>query len=228
MNFIPFILYNLYVKDTRQKIIRAAARLFAQKGFSGTSVRDIVSAAHVNVSAIRYYFGDKRKLYQATLTHLVQQHSAHVWGTQTALPTLDEVRTYSRTQTLNLLHRILDHLLENGLNRKALPLERIFTRVELESAPMRKMLLSYMAPFQELPYKLLARLTGLAEKSPELLVVSHSIFGQIMLSECHRFVILDQLGVKTISPALCQRIKKVVWQNTLAILNSYQKGTQKL
>lgn len=216
------------MKDTRSKIIRAAARLFAQKGFSGTSVRDIVSAVHVNVSAIRYYFGDKRKLYQATLTHLVQQHRSQVWGTKTSLPTVGEIRTYSRTQALDLLHRILDHLLENGLNRKALPLERIFTRVELESAPMRKMLLSYMAPFQELPYKLLARLTGLAEKSPELLVVSHSIFGQIMLSECHRFVILDQLGVKTISPALCQRIKKVVWQNTLAILNSYQKGTQKL
>ena len=54
------------MKDTRTKLLRTATRLFAQKGFSGTSIRDIVNAARVNVSAIHYYFGDKRKLYTET------------------------------------------------------------------------------------------------------------------------------------------------------------------
>ncbi len=215
------------MKDTRQKILRAAMRLFAKKGFSGTSVRDIVSAARVNVSAIHYYFGDKRKLYKETLHFLAEEHRRKSWGANAPLPTEKDVRNFSREQALKLLRHMLDYLLECGLSNRDLPLERIFTRVELESAPMRQMLLSYLAPYQELPYLLLVKLTGLPAKSPELLVVSHSIFGQVMLSECRRLVILKKLGVSHISTALRQQIKNVVWRHTLAILNSYQQGNKK-
>lgn len=214
------------MKDTRQKILRAATRLFAQKGFSGTSVRDIVRTAKVNVSAIRYYFGDKRKLYKETLQFLAEEHRRKSWGKNTPLPTEKDVRAYSREQALKLLRHMLDYLLECGLSNRDLPLERIFTRVELESAPMRKMLLSHLAPYQELPHLLLVKLTGLPVRSPELLVVAHSIFGQVMLSECHRLVILNKLGISHISPSLRQQIKDVVWHHTLAILNSYQKGKE--
>ncbi len=214
------------MKDTRQKILRSATRLFAQKGFSGTSVRDIVRTAKVNVSAIRYYFGDKRKLYKETLQFLAEEHRKQTCGTKSPLLTVQDLARYSHEQALALLHQILDALLESGLSNHNLPLERIFTLVELESAPMRKMLLSYMNPYRELPLQLVAKLTGLSPKSPELLVVFHSIFGQVMLSECHRVVILTQLGVSHISPSLRAQIKNVVWRHTLAILNSYQKGKE--
>lgn len=227
MNFTPLFLYNLIMKDTRQKILHAATRLFAQKGFSGASVRDIVNLARVNVSAIHYYFGDKRKLYQETLKFLAEEHRRRSWNKNEPLPTTDEVLAYPRGKALALLKHMLDYLLECGLSNHDLPLERIFTRVELESAPMRKMLLSYLAPYRELPHQLLAKLTGLPVKSPELLVVSRSIFGQVMLSECHRLVILKELGVSHISPELRQQIKEVVWRHTLAILNSYTKGINK-
>ena len=213
------------MKDTRKKILRTAACLFAKKGFSGTSVRDIVSQAQVNVSAINYYFGNKRALYKETLVHLVSEHRRKIWGPNMPRITITELEKCSATQALALLRRMVDCLLEYGLNRRNLPLERIFTQVELESAPVRKMLLSYMAPFQELPYKLLAKITGLPEKSPQLVMVAHSIFGQIMLSESHRLVILNKLGVKHLSREMCNRIKTVIWQHTLTILNSY-KGTK--
>lgn len=215
------------MKDTRQKILRTATRLFAQKGFSGTSVRDIVQAARVNVSAIHYYFGDKRKLYKETLQFLAEEHRRQSWGTKKPLPTSKDIAAYSHEQALQLLRHMLDYLLECGLSNHNLPLERIFTRVELESAPMRKMLLSYLAPYQELPYQLLEKLTGLPAKSPELMVVAHSIFGQVMLSECHRLGILYRLGVKHISPQLREQIKDIVWRHTEAILSSYQKGIKK-
>lgn len=215
------------MKDTRQKILRIATRLFAQKGFSGTSVRDIVHAARVNVSAIHYYFGDKRKLYKETLQFFAEEHRRQSWGTKKPLPTSKDIAAYSHEQALQLLRHMLDYLLECGLSNHNLPLERIFTRVELESAPMRKMLLSYLAPYQELPYQLLEKLTGLPAKSPELMVVAHSIFGQVMLSECHRLGILYRLGVKHISPQLREQIKDIVWRHTEAILSSYQKGIKK-
>jgi DNA-binding transcriptional regulator YbjK len=48
---------------TRDAIIKTAVRLFAEKGFEGTSVRDIVVKARVNQAAINYHFKGKDGLY---------------------------------------------------------------------------------------------------------------------------------------------------------------------
>lgn len=53
--------------QARQKLLTAALRLFADKGYRDTSTREIAEAAGVNLSAISYYFGDKSSLYQAAM-----------------------------------------------------------------------------------------------------------------------------------------------------------------
>jgi AcrR family transcriptional regulator len=54
-------------KDTRDKLIEAAAPLFAWKGFSGVSIRELSKAAGVNSALISYHFGGKEGLYAAVL-----------------------------------------------------------------------------------------------------------------------------------------------------------------
>ena len=54
--------------DCRENIIAAAVPLFAAKGLNGVSVRELASAAGVNLSMISYYFGGKEGLYAAVLT----------------------------------------------------------------------------------------------------------------------------------------------------------------
>jgi AcrR family transcriptional regulator len=49
--------------ETRERILDAAERLFAQAGFDGTSMRQITQAAGVNVAAVNYHFGTKEDLY---------------------------------------------------------------------------------------------------------------------------------------------------------------------
>lgn len=51
----------------REQIEDAAIRLFALKGYSDVSIRDIGKEAGVNSAAISYYFGGKRELYSAIL-----------------------------------------------------------------------------------------------------------------------------------------------------------------
>jgi AcrR family transcriptional regulator len=51
--------------DTRQRILEAALKRFARKGYAGTSVRDIVTAARVSRPVLYYYFADKADLYRA-------------------------------------------------------------------------------------------------------------------------------------------------------------------
>ena len=57
--------------DKREHIINTAIKLFATKGFEGTSIRDLASAADVNVAMVNYYFGSKEKLFESMVEHNV-------------------------------------------------------------------------------------------------------------------------------------------------------------
>ena len=61
--------YNLVFEQILgiRNIENAAIRLFALKGYSDVSIRDIGKEAGVNSAAISYYFGGKRELYSAIL-----------------------------------------------------------------------------------------------------------------------------------------------------------------
>ena len=54
-------------EDARARLIDAAIKLFAEKGYEGTSVRDLATAAGVNVAAVSYHFGSKDALYTEAL-----------------------------------------------------------------------------------------------------------------------------------------------------------------
>ena len=54
--------------EARARLLHAALRLFAEKGFANTSTRELAIAAGVNIAAISYYFGDKAGLYRAAYT----------------------------------------------------------------------------------------------------------------------------------------------------------------
>jgi AcrR family transcriptional regulator len=57
--------------DTEQRILDAAEGLFAQHGFTGTSLRMITTRAGVNLAAVNYHFGSKEALLRATLDRIV-------------------------------------------------------------------------------------------------------------------------------------------------------------
>ncbi|MFH1177807.1 MAG: CerR family C-terminal domain-containing protein [Acidobacteriota bacterium] len=48
---------------TRSRLLDAAERLFAERGFAATSVREITAAAECNLAAVNYHFGGKLELY---------------------------------------------------------------------------------------------------------------------------------------------------------------------
>ena len=52
------------MEDTRQKILNTAGQQFADKGYKGTTIRDICRKAGVNVAAVNYHFGGKETLYK--------------------------------------------------------------------------------------------------------------------------------------------------------------------
>jgi AcrR family transcriptional regulator len=81
-------------KITRMRIIKAAARIFAEHGYEGASIRSIVANADVNQAAINYHFGSKERLYRAVLSGALQ-----------ALPREAALRAFIRRQLRPMLAR---------------------------------------------------------------------------------------------------------------------------
>lgn len=53
--------------EVRERILDAAQLAFAENGFDGATTRQIASRANVPLGLLRYYFGDKLKLWQAAV-----------------------------------------------------------------------------------------------------------------------------------------------------------------
>jgi len=93
---------------TREAIIKAAVHLFADKGFDGTSVRDIVTKARVNQAAINYHFKTKDGLYLEVLKtafETLTTAGGFEPGTLKSLSREEALRGFLRQQLRPLLFR---------------------------------------------------------------------------------------------------------------------------
>ena len=55
-------------QGVKERILEAAEKLFFERGYEATGIRDIAAAAGVNSAMIHYYFGGKRNLYKELLS----------------------------------------------------------------------------------------------------------------------------------------------------------------
>jgi AcrR family transcriptional regulator len=100
--------------DKQIQIIETAEKLFANKGFDGTSVRHIADEANVNVAMISYYFGSKEKLLEALFTYRAEDTAKKLDSIlqNKELLTLDKVNLMidyyvNKFQTQHCFHKIM-------------------------------------------------------------------------------------------------------------------------
>jgi AcrR family transcriptional regulator len=70
--------------STRHRILQVSLSLMSQKGVDGTSMRDLASAAGLNVASLYHYFPSKRELLEAVL---IERGYLPVWATEPRPPT---------------------------------------------------------------------------------------------------------------------------------------------
>ncbi len=114
--------------ETRQRLLDAAERLFAENGFDQTSVREITAEAGVNVAAINYHFGGKDNLYREVfhrrLANLREQRIsklARLLESSEGSVSLDDViATFTTTFLEPLMHHSEGRLLIELIAREML------------------------------------------------------------------------------------------------------------
>lgn len=91
--------------DTATRILNAAGPIFAEKGYQNATVRDICSAAGVNLAGVNYYFRDKERLYIETVKRAAQLRIAEApmpdWPDGT--PTATKLRSFIHTMLTRML-----------------------------------------------------------------------------------------------------------------------------
>ena len=60
---------NIELNDKKIQILDVAEKLFSEKGFEGTSIRDISKHAKINIAMVSYYFGSKERLLEALILY---------------------------------------------------------------------------------------------------------------------------------------------------------------
>jgi AcrR family transcriptional regulator len=58
--------------ETRERLLKTATVLFADRGFKKVTVREICRASRANVAAVNYHFGDKAGLYREVMKSAIQ------------------------------------------------------------------------------------------------------------------------------------------------------------
>jgi len=90
---------------TRERLLKAAREVFAERGAKEARVRDICARAGANVAAVNYYFGGKDRLFMAVLAdylHSAQERYPTHMGLAPGAPALDRLKAYILSLLLKL------------------------------------------------------------------------------------------------------------------------------
>jgi len=130
--------------------MKAAERLFAERGYDATSIRAIVAKARVNQAAINYHFEGKDGLYREVLRTALRAL------TEQQLEHADEMRAMSREAALaEFIRRQLRPLL--GRDEYSRHMRILNWETVRPTAVFRKLLSEEAAPFMGLAVELVRR-----------------------------------------------------------------------
>src|SRR5215468_10830647 len=172
---------------TRERILKAAVRLFAERGYEATSIRTIAARANVNQAAINYHFKSKDGLYREVLRaaiHALTEHQlSHAQETQ-AMPRERALGEFVRQQLRPLSARDDVTRYIHILNWEAVRPTAVYRKLVSEEA----------APFLRFALDLMRRFMPDAAR-PTLVVAAVWLVGQCNIFIRHR----EQLAMPPVS-----------------------------
>lgn len=92
-----------YSADTKQRILRAAARVFAEKGYARATTRALADAAGVNEVTLFRHFGSKQGLFSA----IIEAYAAPALNTAMAAELTGDYRQDLIAMGSHVLHALL-------------------------------------------------------------------------------------------------------------------------
>ncbi len=172
--------------DTKQRLVSAAGKVFAEKGFAAASVRTICQAAAANVAAVHYHFGDKRQLYVAAVRAAQCTQSSEFPFPEFPPSTPAEIRLRAFIGTM--FERMLDS------NRPRWHLQLMLRELAHPTDACETIVNDYIRPMADALRTILADLLPAEMSEAERWRMGFSIVGQILFYYINRPIVRLLLG----------------------------------
>lgn len=156
--------------DTRDRLIAAAAQVFAEVGFRQATVREICDRAEANVAAVNYHFGDKQGLYDAVFRYAQKCVPPPSIGEDPSAPAEVRLREFIR----GFLVKLLAHS-DAALHGK------IWAREMVDPTPvMDRVVSETIKPHQQLLEELVREMVGNGLSAEQVRLCALSVIGQCL------------------------------------------------
>jgi AcrR family transcriptional regulator len=202
---------------TREKLLEAAAEVFAETGYYGATVRQICARAGANIALVNYHFGDKMGLYTEVLQKSVR--TGHVNAIRSALdqngPPEDILRAIVRARMRGMCGgNLADRQFRIVIHELAHPTPAMARVVDEVTRPIYKRVL-----------ELVGGMIGLAPEDEKTRLCAHSVMGQIMLYALARPFLTRLWPELKMTPEQLDRIADHIAEFSFAYLR--QAGVKK-
>jgi AcrR family transcriptional regulator len=191
---------------TRERLLAAAAELFAERGFRGATMRAIAARAGTNLAAANYHFGSKEKLYREVAFSLFAALEERL-DRAGLRPDPERLARLPRAALEDLLRSRLLAFLENLLGEPGLHGTLIVRELCDPTPALRQMVRRFIAPMhREMEALVRAIAPGLSHEDAERCV--RGMAGQVFFYRTHRPALLLLDGRRTYPPHFCEELAR--------------------
>ncbi|MEX0405323.1 CerR family C-terminal domain-containing protein [Aquibium sp. LZ166] len=212
-------------EQTRAALIQAALRLFGEKGYDGTSTREIAGAARANIGSIAYHFGGKEGLRAACaefIVETVQTVADQALGAQPAAAQAADPETAQRILSAGI-ERMVDFIVarpESGAF-----VQFILRELAHPTAALDRIYSGVFEPTHRRFCQLWERATGEPAEDERTKLTVFTMIGQVVYFRIGREAVMRRMGWSGIGPAEAGKIVATARFNLDAVLAA--RGRQK-
>jgi len=213
--------------EGRDRLLKAATQLFADKGLDGVSTRELAAEAGVNLSAITYHFGGKEKLYKAALQNVIDLLAPRRQQVIDALGA--SVRAAKGDPAL--LSGVCANLVRamfTALTNPEFPMEPVRLLIRELHQPTKELefvMEGHINPVQDAITGFVAAATGQSADDEDAKLLGFAVTNQVLMPSLMRPVIQARLGWQQFTPARTDKIINATILNVQRILQLPENET---
>lgn len=160
-------------QDTKERLLKAAEHVFAEKGYSGATVKEIADRAGVNISLISYHFNGKEGILKASVERFGRERLQDTQNYLTPAENIDDMKAKLRLWLIQFLRVHVEEVnVCSILHRENLDQNKVLW--EVFESTFLKGFETVVKFFEQ------AKKKGIVKKESDPLLAAATVFGTII------------------------------------------------
>lgn len=206
-------------EESKRRLINVAIETFAAVGYDGASTRELAKRSGANLSAIRYYFGDKEGLYLAAIQHIAESFRESI------SPFIQTIRSQiinpeiKRKELVDILCTLVSslaaQLLGPGMDDSW---TRLVFREEINPSAGHALLFNTEKLVIETVAEIVGKILAQRPDSEKVRIRTMSLLGQVFVFQTSRAAVMRAVGWKEFGKRELSLLQAVLEEQCRALM----------